>query len=293
MPSGGRIKRSRKVLAESQEATNLKRYQAAPAMIRGRFTLDQIVTDGQDLYRVISHGIRCHEDSPDLMYGVQKIRATPEWSATEFLRHCVALVIRKGTHEPGSRGIVGRKRAKALPASYAADFTWRDAKPGSLVMPDTVSVHGTCVRVVHPISDDAPSIAWLDDAQLCERVRTHAAIAPTPPDVPVVQVIKRSMRRMHKQRGGGHMSDFIEQLASANARAQAIYAAAWTDMMRAQRELAIALRAFVVTKAALDNARGARDARRFDAAGSCVIAQDGHCIGGSLIGETCPHDVDR
>lgn len=179
-----------KMLSPAQDAANFKRFQEAPFTITGRFKRDLLVTDGRDVYRIVTHGIIYHEDAGSRLYGATKARAPKEWTATMFLHGCVESILKEGTHEPRSRASNRKKRAN-LPVHSPAEFRWEDGQPNSMASFPFLTLHGDYVLATSPNSDDAPSVAWKRDAALCKKIREAAAVAPKPYNLPRAEVKPR------------------------------------------------------------------------------------------------------
>lgn len=170
----------RKGLTDAQVEANRKRFQEAEYTVEGRYTRDALVTDGRDVYRIVTYGISYHEDVSSRLYGANKARPPKEWKATTFLRGCIESVLAEGTHEPRSRGGRKGKKKKAMPVNSPAEFRWEDGQPNSMASFPYLTLHGDCVLATQPHYDDAPSVAWKQDAKLCQQIREAASIAPKP-----------------------------------------------------------------------------------------------------------------
>lgn len=191
--SRGRSAPKPRMLSPAQDAANFKRFQEAPFTTEGRFRRDLLVTDGREVYRIVTHGIRYHEDVDLRLYGATKARAPKEWTATMFVRECIERVLKEGTHEPRSRGGNKKKRAD-MPVNSPAELRWEDGQPNSMASFPYLTLHGEYVLATQPNSDDAPSVAWKQDAKLCEKIREAAAIAPTPYHLPTASVRPREKK---------------------------------------------------------------------------------------------------
>lgn len=77
-----------------------------------------------------------------------------------------------------------RRKKASMPGQLPAELKWEDAEPNSLASFPYLTVHGDCVRAVQPNSDDSPSIAWKQDAKLCQKIRDAVAKSPTPHHLP-------------------------------------------------------------------------------------------------------------
>ncbi|HVA29625.1 MAG TPA: hypothetical protein VNF68_15690 [Candidatus Baltobacteraceae bacterium] len=167
--------------AKAGAAANERGWQTARYTATGRFSMGAIIADGENLYRVVTRGRRYHEDVGEAIYGVEPIEATPEWIATCRLRSAIDEVLKRGTHTPGSRHLIGTDRVGVcVPVQpVTAKWTYR-CSAKSLASGDDLVVRGDVVEVLQPNYDDAASNAWLWDANLASVLTDAIALAPEP-----------------------------------------------------------------------------------------------------------------
>jgi hypothetical protein len=172
---------------------NQRRFDAAEYTVHGRFTRDQLVTDGERVYRIVTVGIAYHEDADSRLYGVATARPPKEWTATKFLRDTIKSVLCDGTHEPESRGATKKRRTGYIPNKISQELIWTDRPQGSVAWsPHTyLSVHGDCVRAVQPVPDDAPIVTWVQDPALVRKIKAAVLLCPNPFPIATTNITKR------------------------------------------------------------------------------------------------------
>jgi hypothetical protein len=180
-------------LSAAQAEAIRKAFYAATATVEGRFAKGQFVADGDKLYKVVSGGIRYHEDVRTLLYGVAPVARPPkEWKATRTLRATIEEILRDGNQAPNSRALRAGDAGREIPTT-ASIAKWEDGKPDSLASFPRLEVREEDVIVaVRPIYDDAPIVAWVRDPKLAKAVLAAIEIAPRPHHVTEAHVKMRA-----------------------------------------------------------------------------------------------------
>lgn len=174
----------RRGLTDAQIEANRKRFAECAHTIHGRFIRDQLIAEIGDptkVWKVMTYGIRYHEDVSLCIYGVKPARAPKEYTATVELRNAIDVIVRTGQNEPGSRG--GSMRPEDQEAMPQAEKItgWQDGRPGSLASFPWLSIHeGGIIRAVRPNYDDSPNMAWVRDQKLAARLIAAIEVAPKP-----------------------------------------------------------------------------------------------------------------
>jgi hypothetical protein len=168
-------------LTQAQAEAIRKAFDAAPATVEGRFAKGAFITDGGKLWKVVSGGIRYHEDVSTALYGVAPVVRPPkEWKATCTLQDMLATILRDGTQTPDSRAAKRLGDDQNVPV-VAKIASWEDSKPGSLASFPYLTIHEDGVIVaVRPIYDDSPIVAWIRNPKLAKTALDAIAIAPKP-----------------------------------------------------------------------------------------------------------------
>lgn len=172
---------------------NRKRFQECSHTAEGRFSKGDTIADySGNLYRIETIGFRYHENVSSALYGAKPIRDTKEYAATRKLRTAIGSILQTGTHEPGSRGIAVDADAAKCPGTEKV-AEWRDGRPGSLASFPYIQIYqGYIIRVIRPIYDDAPSIAWVIDTKLARALLAAIEISPKPVNFHEASVKARS-----------------------------------------------------------------------------------------------------
>lgn len=182
----------RRGLTQAQTDAIRRAFDAAPATVEGRFAKGQLVADGDRVWKVVSGGIRYHEDVSTALYGVAPARPPKEWKATVTLRAAIEKVLREGTHTPLSRGLRGGETGQEVPAGIEV-ARWEDGKPDSLAsFPHLRVFDDNLILAVRPIYDDSPVVAWVRDRKLAKIVLEAIAVSPKAYFLPEAQVKERN-----------------------------------------------------------------------------------------------------
>jgi hypothetical protein len=181
-------------LTRAQLAANYQRYRESQFTIMGDFARGQLITDGRDVYRIITNGVRMELNVSGCCFAVRKVRAPAEWRATMFLRDCIEHVLRDGMQERTSRDDSSNHRT--MTSARKARAIWRDTRfeklpSGVRELDDILTVHDNLVRVVRPSPHTGPRVAWIKDARTCKRILDAITHAPSPVDLMKVTVTVR------------------------------------------------------------------------------------------------------
>lgn len=185
-----------RVLTGAQAEKAREAFAAAPATIEGRYARGQLVADGENVYKVISIGIRYHEDVSNCLYGVAPARAPKEWKATNLLRQTIEKILKWdgiGTHDPQSRGVRDDKPSAAMPTGLQLVAKWEDGQPDSLASFPYLQVFaGGFVLAIRPNYDDSPSVAWVKDERLAAQLVKAIEVSPKPYYIQSARVRQRT-----------------------------------------------------------------------------------------------------
>jgi hypothetical protein len=178
----------------AQIAASEKAWDEALGQVEGLFAKGQLVQDYEGrTWKLTRGGRRYHEDVRTMLYPAMPARASKDFAASQLIRQAIDRVLREGTHEPGSRGlhVVDGKLEPGKPCPVPAQNSpthWQDARPSSLATFPSIEVCGRILRAVRPNYDDAPSVAWIDDAKLARAVMAAIEASPKPVWLPQVTV---------------------------------------------------------------------------------------------------------
>lgn len=185
----------RRGLTAAQQAAHDKAYEACDHTITGSFSKGAVVADASgQTWKVVTYGIRYHEDVASCIYGVQPTRGPKGWKETCKIRDSIREILTTGTHTPKSRG-AGGERTGQIPECKEL-VAWQDKSVSApLATMETLYVcDHDVVRVVQPIYDDSPLIAWVQDKKLNARLWKAVNACPQPILLPQVSVRERNMR---------------------------------------------------------------------------------------------------
>jgi len=188
-------------LTAAQQEAHDKAYAACDYTVNGRFTKGDVISDHQGrAWKIVTYGIRYHEDVSDCIYGVRPARGPEGWKETQEIRAAIEHIGFAGTHEPGGRGGVRRNgdqwidERQARPAG-AALVSWTDARYQSLASFPRITIyeHGI-IGVVCPIYDDAPVLMWMQDEMLNSRLSNAIRACPRAVTLPEASVCERTLK---------------------------------------------------------------------------------------------------
>lgn len=175
--------RARGLTPQQQQAHDAANA-ACDHQIVGRFARGDVVAghDGHP-WKIMTYGIRYHEDRDDRVYGVQPVARGPKgWSETCALRSAIERIQREGVRD---------QPRPEIPHVAA----WRDGEPNSYASFPVLTIYeGGIVGVYCPIYDDAPIVAWVHDPKLARSLLAAIQRCPAPVHLPRVEVRERTVR---------------------------------------------------------------------------------------------------
>jgi len=191
--SGGGRPKARGLTAAQQKAHD-EAYAACDHTVDGRHNKGDVLADYKGgTWKVVTYGIRYHEDVSNRIYGVQPCRGPKGWAETCELRRAIEAIRMKGTRTVADRvpeGIPVGPRPES-----PAVATWRDGRAGSLAsFPELTIYEGGIVGVYCPVYDDSPIVAWIRDVALAKRLAKAIAACPSPVHLPEVNVRERRIK---------------------------------------------------------------------------------------------------
>lgn len=177
----------RRGLTSAQQAAHEKAFSACNHTLEGNFSKGAVICDGEQAYKIVTYGIRYHEDVGSNIYGVTPCRPKG-WKETCELRNLIDN-LPGHKHDKDSRGgwttsDDGKFIDNRVPMPAAGDVvaTWGDHRPESpLASFPRITVYANhIIRVEKPNYDDSPTEIWSEDAKLAKRVSRLIAKCPKP-----------------------------------------------------------------------------------------------------------------